>query len=67
MAMGWWKRYFFLDPTGVQLLLPKLVIDRSTETLVVSALAIALLALLDHYTAHAARTTQGDSVYVSAL
>jgi hypothetical protein len=54
MAMGWWKPYFFLDPTGVQLLLPNLVIDGSKETLFVSGLAIAVLALLDRYTAHAA-------------
>ena len=64
MAMGWWKPYFFLDPDGVQFLLPNLVIDGGTETLFVSALSIALLALIDRYMAHTSRST---SIYFSAF
>jgi len=67
MAMGWWKPYFFLDPTGVQLLLPNLVIDGKAETLVVSAFAIALIAFLDRYMAHVSRKDSGISVYLSVL
>ncbi len=55
MAMGWWKPYFFLDPTGVQFLLPGLVIDGSLETLLVSGLSILVLSILDRYAAHASR------------
>ena len=62
--MGWWKPYFFLDLNGVQLLSKNLVIDGSMETLIVSALSIALLALLDRYMAHTSRST---SVYFSAF
>ena len=65
--MGWWKPYFFLDPTGVQLLLPNLVIDGSAETLVVSAFAIALIAFLDRYMAHVSRKDLDISVYLSVL
>ena len=62
--MGWWKPYFFLDTTGVQFLLPELVIDGSFETLFVSGLVVAFLSFLDRYTAHASR---GNHVYYSAL
>jgi len=72
--MGWWKPHFFLDPTGVQFLLPTLVIDGSFETLFVSGLVIAFLALVDRYTAHASRgssnssnSSENYSVYISAL
>mmetsp|Transcript_21458 Transcript_21458/g.53202 ORF Transcript_21458/g.53202 Transcript_21458/m.53202 type:complete len:133 (+) Transcript_21458:107-505(+) len=67
MAMGWWKPYFFLDPTGVQLLLPGLVIDGSLATLFLSGVAIALLSFLDRYTAHFSRNNQNASSYTLAL
>ena len=73
--MGWWKPYFFLDPSGVQLLVPALVIDGSIFSLILSAVGIAFLALIDRYTAHASRnanacsnTSDGLSqVYVSTV
>lgn len=63
--MGWWKPYFFLNPTGVQFLLPQLVIDGSFETLFASGLAIALLSILDRYIAHVSRGN--PNVYISTL
>ena len=65
MAMGWWKPYFFLDPTGVQFLHHDLVIDGSFETLFVSGSGIALLSILDHYAARASKAN--PNVYISTL
>jgi len=71
MAMGWWKPYFFLDPSGVQVLVPTLVIDGSIKSVILSAVGIAFLALIDRYTAHASRnacsTSDGSQVYVSTV
>jgi len=68
MAMGWWKPYFFLDPSGVQVLIPTLVIDGSIFSIILSGVGIAVLALIDRYTAHASRAVcSTDSVYASTL
>lgn len=59
MPMGWWRPFFFFDPTGVQLLLPWLVLD-SAPSYALGALAIACLALADRRLAHASAPS-GDN------
>jgi hypothetical protein len=46
IMMGWWKPYFFFNPSGVQLLVPGFALD-SVTSYVFGALAIAALSITD--------------------
>ncbi|CAB9505900.1 expressed unknown protein [Seminavis robusta] len=63
--MGWWKPYFFVDTTGVQLLFDWAKID-DTLTFISASGSIALLCLLDRFAAHLA-LHQRQKVYSSTL
>ena len=60
--MGWWKPYFFLDPSGVQFLVPALVIDGSISSMILSAVGIAVLAIVDRYAAYFSRSRNKSSL-----
>ena len=47
--MGWWRPYFFVDSTGVQLLLPTLALDGSAASLIFCVMFVAPLAILDRW------------------
>ena len=50
--MGWWRPYFFLDPTGVQLLSPSLALS-DAPSLLLGAAGLLLLAMGERHVAHA--------------
>jgi len=48
--MGWWRPYFFIDPYGSQLLFSWAEID-GPQSLLLSSMAVAVLALFDRWVA----------------
>ena len=61
MTMGWWRPYFFVELTGVQLLLPGLVL-RSYGDCFLGGCFIAVLGYADRWLAHAtSRTLRNDN------
>ena len=70
--MGWWRPYFFIDPTGVQILLPFLELGSAVSYLL-GALAIAAVCgvdrLLARLAADSAKAAMGhrDDTQTAAL
>lgn len=62
--MGWWKPYFFVDTSGVQLLFEWAEID-GTGTFLLCTAAIAALCLLDRLTHHYTMHHLSGRIYVS--
>lgn len=49
--MGWWKPYFFIDLTGVQVLIPAAQIEGPVSFLLIST-SIVCLCFLDRFLSH---------------
>jgi hypothetical protein len=59
MPMGWWRPYFFWDPSEVQLLFSWARID-GIPTFILANVALAVLCALDRWLAAAASAARGD-------